>query len=66
MFPAAVRPPRSSPARCNIFISWNVHHETFRDIRSEGREGGCVGLRGVDHEMFRDLLAVASMHISEP
>ena len=23
------------------------------------------GLRGVDHEMFRDLLAVISMHISE-
>ena len=23
-------------------------------------------MRGVDHEMFRDLLAVVSMHISEP
>ena len=28
---------------------------------SEGR-----GVRGVYHEMFRDLLAVVSMHISEP
>ena len=24
------------------------------------------GLRGVDHEMFQDLLAVVLMHISEP
>ena len=35
------------------------HSEIY--AASEGR-----GLRGVDHEMFQDLLAVVSMHISEP
>ena len=39
------------------------YHEMFRDIRQRAKGGG---LRGVDHEMFRDLLAVVSMHISEP
>ena len=40
------------------------YHETFRDICRSGAKGG--GLLGVDHEMFRDLLAVISMNISEP
>ena len=33
--------------------------------RSEIYTASEGGLRGVDHEMFRDLLAVISMHISE-
>ena len=39
-------------------VSRNVPRYTQR------AKGG--GLRGVYHEMFRDLLAVVSMHISEP
>ena len=57
-----------------------MYHETIRDIHA-AQGGGCIscitkiseiyalhegGLRVVDHEMFRDLLAVVSMHISEP
>ena len=34
------------------------------DQVSQNIPGG--GLRGVDHEMFRDLLALVSMHILEP
>ena len=57
-----------------------VYHETIRDIHAAQGGGyiSCItklseiyalhegGLRVVDHEMFRDLLAVVSMHISEP
>ena len=32
--------PSSSLARCTIFGSTSVNHETFRDIRSACREGG--------------------------
>ena len=39
-------------------VSRNIPRYTQR------AKGG--GLRRVDHEMFRDLLAVISMHISEP
>ena len=39
-------------------VSRNVPRYTQR------AKGG--GLRGVDHEMFQDLLAVVLMHISEP
>ena len=55
--------PSSSPARSNIFFILKCESQNIPRYTQRAKGGG---LSGVDHEMFRDLLAVVIMHILEP